>query len=448
MRKVLVIDEDDDLRAIIGSVLRDEGFLVSEASSGVNAIPCFHRDMPDAVLLDLKMPQMSGIETMRHLKRINSQVPVIILIAFCNIQAAVEVMRAGAHDIAVKPPDFAQLVASLKKAVGQHRAIKAMASGQPSHNGVLDFIIGKSDRMRQVMQQISQIAKTDLSIILEGETGTGKSLIAKAIHQLSARAAGPFVVVDIGLIPDTLVESELFGYRRGAFTGAERNKPGYFEASQDGTILIDELENVSSHVQGKLLSVIERRKVHPLGCSDPIDLNVRVIAATNSDIRQCVIGKNFREDLFYRLGETIIALPPLRDRIEDLPLLAEVFLVEACAEFNKRVEAISESAMHLLMQHSWPGNIRQLRNVIRKGVLSAPDEYLAEENVELLINADVGRGMSTTSLKESLKTFENKRIVDALRLSSGNRTKAAALLKTSYRNIMNKIKEYQIPLTH
>lgn len=447
MKKVLIVDDDENLRSIVRDVLRDEGFQTEEAPDGLSALTAFKKDLPDVVLLDLKMPQMDGIETLRELRAINSSVPVIILTAYGDVPTVVDAIKGGAYDFTVKPPDFDRLIITLKRAVERRDLEQEVARATTALELSLEQIFGRSSAVKAVIQQINQVAQTDFSVIIQGETGAGKSLMASAIHNMSRRAAGPFVRVDIGLIPDTLVESELFGYKRGAFTGADKSKVGYFETAHNGTIFIDELENMSHHVQSKLLSVIERKRVYPLGSTEPADINVRLIAATNKDIVQCVGRKEFREDLFYRLGEFVITVPPLRERRDDIPFFIQKFLLEASTELNKQIRGIGDDALALLLGHSWPGNIRELKNVVRRAVLSANSDIISRRHVELHIKPDPYGSMAAgapLSLREEMRMLEKRRIQEALAQTGGNKTRAAEMLKISYTNICEKIKEYGI----
>lgn len=444
-KKVLIVDDDKNLRSVVRDVLSDEGFSVAEAPDGVSALKIFKKDLPDAVLLDLNMPHMGGLETLQELKKINSHVPVIILTAYSDIPTVVEAVKRGAYDFTVKPPDFDRLIITAKRAVERRDLEMEVRRATTALELSLEQVFGRSDAMKTVINQIRQVAQTEFSVIIQGETGTGKSFVANTIHNMSRRADKSFVRVDIGLIPDTLVESELFGYRKGAFTGAEKNKIGYFETAGCGTIFIDELENMSPYVQSKLLSVIERKKVYPLGSTESVAVDVRVIAATNKDIQRSMRAGDFREDLFYRLGEFIINLPPLRQRAEDIPFFAQKFLLDACTELNKQIKGMHDSAVELLLQHTWPGNIRELKNVIRRAVLSAESDVIQQEHIELLIkNHHTEVPASPLSLKDEIRMLEKRRIREALAKTGGNKTKAAELLRISYTNICEKIKEYGI----
>ncbi|OHE59267.1 MAG: hypothetical protein A2Z47_07780 [Thermodesulfovibrio sp. RBG_19FT_COMBO_42_12] len=444
MGKILIVDDDEDLRNIVKDILTEEGFSISEAPDGLIAIKIFKNDIPDAVLLDLKMPHMNGIETMKELRKIDRCVPIIILTAHGDIPTAVEAIKCGAYDFTLKPPEFDRLIITLKRAVEKRMLEMEIEKTHYNLELSLEHLLGKSNAIKKVIKQILQVSQTDFSVIIQGETGTGKSFVASAIHNMSKRTNKPLIAVDIGLIPDSLVESELFGHKKGSFTGAERDTAGYFEVAHHGTIFIDELENISPHVQGKLLTVIDKKKVYPIGSTMPVDIDVRIIASTNKDVRQNVLKKEFREDLFYRLGEFIIDLPPLRERIDDIPFFANKFIYEASIELNTQIKEITEDALVLLTNHNWPGNVRELKNVMRKALLLAKSDVISQECIEFLITEhDSDKGISPrSSLKNTVRALEKQQIQAALKKTGNNKTKAAELLDISYRTLFEKIKEY------
>ena len=445
MGKVLIIDDEDDLRSILNDVLSGEGFSVSEASNGVDGLESYRNDPPHTVLLDLNMPQMNGIDTLTAIKLINPMVPVIILTAHGDIPTAVEIMRLGAYDFTTKPPDFNRLLLLIKRAVEHYRLERDVESAHNTLELSLESLLGKSSAMKKVIELIGYAAQTDFSVIIQGETGTGKTFVAEALHNLSKRNNKPFVRVDIGLIPDSLIESELFGHRKGAFTNASGSKIGFFEAANRGTIFIDEIENMSHATQSKLLNVIERKEVYPIGSTFPTHIDIRIIAATNKDIRRSITEKEFREDLFYRLGEFIITIPPLRERNEDVPFFAKKFLLEACSELKKQTRGISEDALSFLADYSWPGNLRELKNVIRRAVLFSGPDTIEEKTLESLIREKLGPSDSICmSLKNEIRELEKKRISEAVLKTGGNKTRAAELLQISYKSFCEKLKEYKI----
>ena len=446
MNKVLIADDDNDLREIVRDVLHEEGFLTMEADDGTSAVELFKKEVPDAALVDLKMPNMDGIEAMREFQKIDDRVPVIILSGHGDIQKAVEAIKGGAYDFAEKPPDFKRLIITLRRATERRELQLQMSRASEALKSSLEQQFGKSIAIRTVIEQMKQVAPTDLSVIIQGETGTGKSFVAESIHSMSKRSGRPFVCVDIGLIPDLLVESELFGHKKGAFTGADRDKKGYLETADGGSIFMDELENMSPHVQGKLLSFIEKKNVYPLGSTTAVDMDVRVIAATNKDIAMRVKKQEFREDLFYRLGEFIITMPPLRERTEDIPFFARKFAFDAAKEMNRQIREITEAGLALLKMYAWPGNLRELKNVMRRAVLLSQDDVIGEGSIDFpseRSDAEIQADLSM-SLKESVKDLEKKLIRRAMEASAGNKTRAAEMLGVSYKSLFDKLKEYNI----
>ncbi len=445
MIKVLIVDDDSNLKAVLRDVLQDEGFSTIEAANGFDAKKAFRKDIPDVVLLDLKMPYMDGIETMQELRKISQGVPVIILTAHGDIPTAVDAIKLGAYDFVEKPPEFDKLIISLRRAVERRDLEKEVKRINTALKFSLEDIFGRSDAIRTVINDIKHVAQTDLSVIIQGETGTGKSYVASAIHNMSQRAGGPFVRIDISLIPETLVESELFGYRKGAFTGAEKDRNGYFMDANRGTIFIDDIENMSSYIQSKFLSVIDEKKIHPLGSTKPVELDLRIIGATNKNLRENIRNNGFREDLFYRLGEFVITLPPLRDRAEDISFFAEKFLSESCAELNKYLREISSGALELMTRHQWPGNLRELRNVIRRATLAAENDTIDKSCIEFFILEGHTAGNNRSSfitIKDAVRDLERKMIDEALQITGGNKSKASEILDISYPKLLSKIKEY------
>jgi DNA-binding NtrC family response regulator len=308
--RVLVVDDDEIVRAFLIDVLGANGFSAVEAEGGEGAVALFERHAPDAVLVDLEMPQINGIEVMRRLKEIDPAIPVIIVTGHADIPTAVKAIKLGAYDFIVKPPKIDKLIFTLQRAIEKLRLRRSVDRLNEAVGTSLEWSFGRGPAMKKIIKQINQVASSDFSVIIQGETGTGKSYIARAIHSLSKRADRPFVTVDMGSIPETLAESELFGYDKGAFTGADEKKQGFFEAANGGTVLIDELQNMSPNVQSKLLSVVEEKRIHPLGSARPVEVSVRIIAATNSDLAKSVRERRFREDLFFRLSDFAITLHP------------------------------------------------------------------------------------------------------------------------------------------
>jgi len=462
MNKILIVDDEEPVRAGLRDILKAHGFAPIEAASGKEALNIFSRTKPDAVLLDLRMPGMDGMETLREFVKLDPEVPVIMITAYGEVDSAVEAMKLGAYDFFAKPPEIDRLITSVKRAVQKfdlERKIKQLDTAVESS---LEWLLGRSRAMKKVIEQIRQVAWSDMSVIIQGETGTGKSFVARAIHTESSRNKRPFITVDMGVIPETLVESELFGHEKGAFTGADRKRVGHFMQAKEGTLFIDEVQNMTNFVQSKLLRTVEQKKVYPLGSTKGVNVNVRIIAATNVSLKQAMKQKKFRADLFFRLGEFLIVIPPLRERGEDILVLAEKFLTEAGSEFQKPVRGINESAQDLLRQYHWPGNVRELKNIIRRAVLLSTDGVLTSRHLDSsihtkqLVNA---AGFDNKVLKPTVeinwplpplkdisaiavRDVEMKVIKEVLIRTGGNKSKAAALLQVDYKTILAKIKTY------
>ena len=447
MYKILIIDDDPKIRQVLFEILKAKGFFPIEASGGREALDLVRTMRTDLALLDLKMPGMDGIETLQELRKIDPAMPVIIITAHGDVPTAVKAIKLGANDIMLKPPDFDHLIITLNKTLEKRELEKKVQQLNAEMEESLEWLLGKSPIIKKVIEQIHQVAWSDFSIIIQGETGTGKSYITQLIHNLSARKKGPFITVDMGAIPETLVESELFGYEKGAFTGAEKKKRGLFELANSGTLLIDEVQNMSPFVQSKLLRVVEEKKGYPLGSTQAVDINARIIAATNTNLKQAVAEKRFREDLFFRLGEFMIIIPPLRERIEDISFLAQRFCNEAATELKKQIRGISPDAETLLRQYPWPGNVRELKNVMRRAVLLSGGDFIMPERIEFLITAEQDgpeQLLAGDLSNQSLAEIEKQAIHQTLRSTKGNKKKAAAILEIDYSTLMRKIKQYGI----
>jgi transcriptional regulator with PAS, ATPase and Fis domain len=314
----------------------------------------------------------------------------------------------------------------------------------------MEYMLGSSESVKKIVSQITQVASSDFSIIIQGETGSGKSIVAALIHSLSKRHKRPFVTVDIGAIAETLVESELFGHGKGAFTGADKNTRGYFEMANNGTVFLDELQNMTLGMQSKLLGAVEQGKICPVGKTEPVDIDIRIISATNADLRELVKEKKFREDLFFRLSEFVIKLPPLRERIDDIPSFATRFCIEACSELNRPVVELSEEVINLLVRHDWPGNVRELKNVIRRAVLLCEGKTMLPEHVDFLTDGsfEYGEHAPGLTLREISSTAageaEKAAIKRVLELTKGNKSRAASILHVNYKTLLSKIKQYSI----
>jgi DNA-binding NtrC family response regulator len=443
--KILIVDDEPLLRKAVSRVLTCSGFSVIEAANGREVRAILAREKPDIVLLDLKMPGIDGIDVLKEIKKTAHDLPVIILTAHGDVPVAVEATKLGAYDFLLKPPDFDHLMVVINGAVEKRRLNKAIKQLDKSLASSLEMLLGRSSAINRVIEDIRRVSSSDFSLIIEGETGTGKTFIASIIHNLSWRAKGPFVTLDIGSIPETLVESELFGYEKGAFTGAEKRKVGYFELADKGTIFIDELQNITPYVQRKLLKVVEEKRFYPVGSSSPVATDIRIIGATNADIGQIVKDKRFREDLYYRLNEFTIHLPPLREREADIAFLAQGFLTEVSSDLNKYIPLINDDVINFLMKQPWHGNVRELKNVMRKSALLCEGDTISMDIVHQVMAGEWK--YTVTHIDEapmSMSEAEKHAIRLALKHTNGNKTKAAGILQIAHTTLLKKIKLYHL----
>lgn len=445
--KILIVDDNKDMRFILSNILQDAGFDITAVGDGLRAIKEVKEKSPALVLLDIRLPGKDGISVLEEIRKIDKDLLVIMLTAYADVKSAVRAMKLGAYDYITKPFNPEEIVLVVKKALHtRHLSDEVNTLKQRlSETAEVEELIGDSPEIKQVIKQVKLIAPTNMTVILEGESGTGKELIAKMIHQESPRKDKPFVAVNCGAIPDTLIESELFGYEKGAFTGAESRKEGEFERANGGTLFLDEITNLSLPAQAKLLRVLENKQIQHLGGKKTIDVDVRIIAATNVSLSEEVrIGK-FRHDLFYRLNEFYIAIPALRERKDDIPILAQYILEKANQEFNKNVKGFSPMVINAFLNYSWPGNVRELKNVIRRAVLLTNSEYIEPCHLpqDIIASPEDDEGLKTFDhrlpLNEITRKIERELIIKALAEAGGNKTKAAELLgihrKALYRRI-------------
>ena len=461
-KKILVVDDEQDIRSLLQIILEASGFEVLTASSGRQALDCIAQNPPQLMLLDLKMPKMDGMQTLRELKKLVPNFPVIIITAYGDVRSAVECMRLGAYDYITKPFDNAEIILTINKALELQRLKNEVRRGSDLSSPGKDLIfklMGNNDQIKRLAEDIQRVAPTDYTIIIQGETGTGKELVARSIHCLSQRTQKPFVPVDCSAVPETLIESELFGYQKGAFTGANRDREGYFQLAQGGTFFLDEISNLSDAVQAKLLRTLQEREITPLGKKQPIKLDMRIIAASNTILEEEVRKGRFRPDLFHRLNEFTLNVPPLRERKGDLLFLAHRFLDEAKEELQKGLHGFSQEAIARLYQYDYPGNVRELRNMVRRAALLAED-IIGPQDLDLSINySEDERYMlypveedpfspQDYSLKEAVRKtaqeVEIKLIREVLSSTKGNASKAAKILKIDYKTLHNKIRSYGI----
>ncbi|MBF0329941.1 MAG: sigma-54-dependent Fis family transcriptional regulator [Nitrospirae bacterium] len=443
MLTVLLVDDETALRKMTVGVLETDNINVIEAENGEIAVEKFRSQRPDLVLMDIRMPNMTGDKALIEMKAIDPTVTVLMMSAYSDLNVAVECMKNGAYDFIHKPIQYPQLMAVIKRIASEKMLMREAEEAKSSLKNSLAHQFGSSVPMKEVINMVIKASKTKYSVIIQGETGTGKSLVARTIHDIGMRSNGPFVVVDIGSIPETLVESELFGHEKGSFTGADKKKKGYFEAADGGTIFIDEIHNIPLHTQAKILRVVEEKKVCPVGSHVPVEIDVRVIVATNIDLKKAAKEKKFREDLFFRLNEFMINIPALRERVEDIPLFVDKFLCEAADDQDKRLLKADEQSIGILKSGKWEGNIRELRNVVKRSVLMSEGDTLDPEQVKKLMGSEI-MDLSyedDLSVTMTLKELETQIIRDALSKTKGNKRKAAEIIGMNYRTMMRRSKE-------
>jgi two-component system response regulator HydG len=444
-KTILVADDEKAHRLMLRAHLEREGFDVVEASDGQDAIAKVAERIVDLVLMDIRMPVIDGMEALAKIKKLNPAVPVIIMTAYGSIGSAVEALKSGAEDYLSKPLDMDELIFKVNKAL-RYRQLEEENVLQKERLGMrFDFsrIIGTSPAIKELFETLSMVVPTEATILLLGESGTGKELVANAIHQNSPRREKPYVKVNCAALPETLLESELFGHEKGAFTGATGKKKGRFELADGGTIFLDEIGEMSLSTQTKILRVLQEREFEPVGGTKTIKVDVRIIAATNKQLEQEVSKGRFREDLYYRINVVPITIPPLRERSEDIPLLAGHFL-RIYSEKNKRaIRGFEPGVMQAFMQHSWPGNVRELENIVERMVIMSRGDTVGLNDLPPALAShqqEEGRTPSPTSLRD----VERETIVKTLRQTGGNRTKTAAILGITRKTLQNKIKEYAI----
>lgn len=449
--KILLVDDDPELSWILTETISDAGYSVFSAEDGKTAVEILKNDHPDLILLDIGMPDINGIDLLGRMKAISKRIGIIMLSAHGETQTIVNAMRAGADDFVTKPFDKEELKATIKKNLERMAITSDNMPLKKKLKAKLEFgnFIGDSNQILNIKKMIEQVAGTELTILVRGESGTGKELVTRAIHNLADRKDKPFIKVNCATLPENLLESELFGYERGAFTGAQRAKPGRFEFANEGTIFLDEIGEMPPSLQAKLLQVLEEKEFSRLGGKKSVKVDVRIIVATNRDLEEGIRNGSFREDLFYRLNEVTIFVPPLREHKEDIFLLNEFFLKKYTNLYGKNVTSISPQTINLFMNYDWPGNIRELENLIKKIIVLGNEEIVYTVIPHDVVGGKVVyKNTKIVPLKEvsrlAVQKAEKATIKSVLGKTNWNRIQAAKLLQVSYRSLLSKIKEFQI----
>ncbi|MFQ5912016.1 MAG: sigma-54-dependent transcriptional regulator [Nitrospinota bacterium] len=445
--KVLVVDDEERVRRLLTRLLQEEGYHVRAAASGEEALAEMEGDSYDLVLTDLTMPGMSGMELLEEIKEKSPEVGVIIITAFGTVESAVQAMHRGAFHYITKPFKLNEVRIFLRRALEEGKTQRELAQLRREVHQRFEFsnLIGKSKAMQEVFALIRRVAQSNSTVLILGKSGTGKELVAKAIHYNSPRRRSPFVPVNCSAITETLLESELFGHVKGAFTGAISNKKGIFQEAREGTVFLDEIADTSPAMQVKLLRALQEREIRPVGGNETMQVDVRLIAASNQDLQEAVREGRFREDFYYRLNVIPIHLPPLKDRPEDIPPLAHHFLAKYALEAEANVTRISKEALRVLMRYAWPGNIRELENVIERAItLGAEGEIGVDDLPQSLVEHHPLAGSESFSVGSTMKEVEKAHIARVLEHVHGQVSKAARILGMDRRTLYRKLEEYQI----
>lgn len=455
-RKIMIVDDDLAFRVATLALLEDHGYAVSISTNGVEAKQKLTEQNYDLVLSDLVMPGINGIELLQHIKNNYPGVPVIMVTGFASIGTAVEAMRIGARDYVTKPSDNNELLIKIARALEDRQKDRELKSLRDEVHEAYAFgnILGRSAGMKDVYKLMELVAKTDVPVLILGETGTGKELVAKAIHYNSSRRDRPFVVINCSALTETLLESELFGHEKGSFTGAHRQHIGKFEEAGGGTVFLDEIGDVTPQIQTKLLRVLQEREIQRVGGSETLSVDIRVVAATNRELQSMIASGHFREDLFYRLNVFPVHLPPLRDRLDDLPLLVEHFIEKHAGLANNRVRKISPTLFPAMMNYPWKGNVRELENLIKRAIIKTPGETITSLEIPTMLTSATGAAPTAellemnTPFKDYLSTItrhaEKTYLVHMLRLYKGNVNQIARLMDLDRKTIYRMMAEYHI----
>jgi len=453
MNTILIIEDRESMSDMLKETLGADGYKAVTAKDGQEGIKKLKENRIDLVLTDLKLPKKSGIDVLKAAKEENPLMPVIVMTAFGSVETAVTAMKEGAFDFIAKPFDTDHLLVLIKRALETQKLMteNILLKEEFSSELGLPRIIGKSQKITDVAQQIQKVVPSKTTVLILGESGTGKELFARAIHYLSPRKDYPFVPINCAAIPKELLESELFGHEKGAFTGADFKKIGKFELADKGTIFLDEIGDMDTALQAKLLRVLQEGEIERVGGVKIIKIDVRIIAASNKDIDKAVSEKTFRDDLFYRLSVFPVNIPPLRERTEDIHLLVEFFLKKYCGELKVPLKTVSGDVLDMLIGYSWKGNVRELENTIERAIILCDGRTITPEHISLN-SAPFDAGMKNLPMdgtleaasKEAVRIIETRRIRKALKETGGNKSRAAEALQVSYKTLLTKIKDYHI----
>jgi len=447
--KILIVDDETAHCQMLEAVLKVEKYATQRAQDGQSAIEAVKERFYDLILMDIRMNRVGGIEALEKIKEISPDIPIIMMTAYASVDTAVQAMRSGAYDYLTKPLDIDELKILVAKALRHHQLEKENIFLKEQLGSRFDFsnIIGRSRTMKELLETVAMVAPSEATVLILGESGTGKELIANAIHQNSPRSSYPFIKVNCAALPETLLESELFGHEKGAFTGAVSRRQGRFHLAHKGSILLDEIAEMSMATQSKILRVLQEREFEPIGSSETFKVDTRIITATNKNLEEEVRANRFREDLYYRINVVNLTVPSLRDRREDIPLLVDFFLKRYAKKNHRNLKGFTPKAMDLLMRYDWPGNIRELENVVERSVIMMRGDFITpDEFPGVLKSLDPEYEQISAEMLsgKSLKEMEKAMIMRTLQETDGNRTRAAEILGISRRTLQLKLKEYGV----